>query len=843
MNTTPIKKRRSGKIRHLPGMTAAGFPSLPFAGQSPAQAAAKNVCAGSTGTVTRKKGFRCGVLVLLFTCGLLFAMGGTGLAQDVDGDGVADINDLDDDNDGITDCVENGLDTEDITDVFDLKGTAYHNPNSSNTAILTVYSNDQAGAIMSRNKIDFREPFTIAFEAYLGTRDWNGADGMAAVFHNDSRGTRAIGRRGGSLGAGGIQNGIALELDTYVALNENGASYQDHTSIWDTDQMRGRHPSSYLTRAIGHGNLEDGQWHDVEISWIPGTQTLSYTLDGAYAGSYAHPGTTDFVTEYFGGAHQVHFGVTAATGGYTNTQSIRFGDFCSLSLGLDTDGDGVPNHLDLDSDADGISDLAESGADHATLDTDNDGMIDASFPDTDGDGLADVIENRNGEDTGTTPKDTDSDGTPDYHDRDSDADGCPDAVEGDRSPSLDCGDIGSDGRLDQGAYPADERGRHLGTERIQGVGSAADSSVNPCSGSDNCSTRRTRRHTEGDTDGDTVADINDLDDDNDGITDSVENKVQGALQDIFVLSGDAEQASGDRYQAQLTPDSRDQEGAIMSKGKIDFREPFTIRFAAHFGTRRWDGGNGMAAVFHNDPKGSAAVGTLKADFGAGGIQNGIALEFDTSNGSAENWGTEYRRWDDHTSIWDTDQMGGYLGREPVSYLTTAIAHGNLEDRQWHDVEISWDPGTQTLSYTLDGDNAGSYTHRGTTGFVTEYFGGANLVHFGISANTGDHTNVQRIRFVESDFRSLPLIFDTDGDGVPNHLDLDSDGDGNWDLEESGADHILLDGNNDGEIDAAFPDTDGDGLADDIETANGEDTGTTPRDSNNDGLPDFRDSRS
>ena len=74
--------------------------------------------------------------------------------------------------------------------------------------------------------------------------------------------------------------------------------------------------------------------------------------------------------------------------------------------------------------------------------------------------------------------------------------------------------------------------------------------------------------------------------------------------------------------------------------------------------------------------------------------------------------------------------------------------------------------------------------------------------------------------------------DTDGDGIPNTLDIDSDNDGRTDFEESGG----------------FGDNDGDGLVDDKTDSNGDgyldvfdpDFGGTPLtivDSNGDGLPD------
>jgi hypothetical protein len=92
------------------------------------------------------------------------------------------------------------------------------------------------------------------------------------------------------------------------------------------------------------------------------------------------------------------------------------------SLGVDTDGDGVFDHLDLDSDNDGISDLVESDQDATAVDTDQDGVHDGVVN-------AQGIPIAANGGAGITPIDGDWDGIPDYRDLDSDADGIPDVVE------------------------------------------------------------------------------------------------------------------------------------------------------------------------------------------------------------------------------------------------------------------------------------------------------------------------------------------------------------------------------------------------------------------------------
>lgn len=277
----------------------------------------------------------------------------TTVNPDSDGDGISDHCDQDDDNDGIPDCVEKGLD--DIGNAFKINGNAVRT--SVTDATLTTNIKDQSGQMWSYGKVDFSKSFTLSYQAYFGTDD-NGADGIATVFQNSPAGINAVGGNGSGIGAKGIANGIVLELDTYYNGNDFGGNVvgdvtADHGMIWDSDNQQG---AGLLSTAIALPNLEDGNYHNVIITWNQSTQNISYTVDGLLVGSF----TGDLVNNYFGGASKVYFGYTASTGGNFNLQKIRIADFCNdLPLILDTDNDGIPNHLDLDSDNDGCLDAME----------------------------------------------------------------------------------------------------------------------------------------------------------------------------------------------------------------------------------------------------------------------------------------------------------------------------------------------------------------------------------------------------------------------------------------------------------------------------------------------------
>ena len=166
-------------------------------------------------------------------------------------------------------------------------------------------------------------------------------------------------------------------------------------------------------------------------------------------------------------------------------------DDSELTSTIDTDGDGLLNHLELDSDNDGIYDVEEGG--DAVLDTNNDGVIDSNdtgFEDIDGDGMDDEAEL-------TTVTRTDNDANPDFLDIDSDNDGIQDVIEGGDGEL----DVNGDGMINS----SDSTDVYQFTD-LDGDGMADASEDTPVI----------------DTDGDGANDYQDLDADNDGIFDVVE---------------------------------------------------------------------------------------------------------------------------------------------------------------------------------------------------------------------------------------------------------------------------------------------------------------------------------
>ncbi|MEM9942640.1 MAG: DUF4347 domain-containing protein [Planctomycetota bacterium] len=360
------------------------------------------------------------------------------LDTDSDQDGISDLDDLDDDNDGILDVNERvNWSQVDVTQYLTLGGNASADTLAApNEVLLTPAADGQLGTALSNYRIDLTRSFVLDFDMYHGDKD--GADGIAFVLHDDPNGKNANGSGGYALGAAGITNGLGFEFDTYKNLLDMA---EDHTSVWDLDsgQANGTQyidSPDYLIDPTALENLENGQWHNVKVSWDASAQKLSYSVNQQVIGTIEG----DIATDYFGGSDKVYFGWTASTGSANNEHAVRVNDFIvrwedGQFENFDSDGDGLVDSLDNDSDNDGISDLKESGnADAIAADVDGDGVLSLDETvDSDGDGILDIFEASDlGSNIGTVATDADADGIADYQDLDSDNDGFADTSNSDQ---------------------------------------------------------------------------------------------------------------------------------------------------------------------------------------------------------------------------------------------------------------------------------------------------------------------------------------------------------------------------------------------------------------------------
>lgn len=316
-----------------------------------------------------------------------------------------------------------------------------------------------------------------------------------------------------------------------------------------------------------------------------------------------------------------------------------------------------------------------------------------------------------------------------------------------------------------------------------------------------------------DNDKDAILDAVDIDDDNDGIPDLIETICDNPTA-FFVGNPDAywrldsrtRDASGNRHH-QNSGTNRPQfiNNSIEGAGSANFNGTNdVIRYSE-------DGGfmevatNELTIAMWIKPNSLTGEQTL---FEEGGITNGIALRL---NGNTLEGGVRTGGAGSEVKI-----------THPVNLSLDAI---------WHHVALTFENGTLILFYDgipSDPQVAGFTTiaaHSSDGGIGATIAGDA----FGVSGDVNHYSGqMDGVTYYGSDaLRPMHIAYeatrfcDADGDGIPNHYDLDSDNDGIPDLVEA----LGTDTNGDGVIDD-LRDRDSDGLLDVYDT-NDEDgpTGT------------------
>ncbi len=427
--------------------------------------------------------------------------------QDTDGDGVADVDDLDDDNDGILDV------------------------NEGQGASGLELASSPAQEYESTRVFDTPDQGDGDSEIYnLEGQDGQTIDLIATIVSSSSAdGVSFRGTTGGSVGSLIDANTTAtIRYDAVLTGTNTPQEFSAVVAVGDIDGPGNATTSSTRTESF-----------TINISEIYGyalspTSTVEVTDNGdgtlTFTGTVQVSGSDPDGKVFFAlrdtSSFSVTYDNTPTTGNGAAGFSLNFADtpttqeFVYVGEATDTDGDGIANHLDLDSDNDGISDLEESGS--GGLDANNDGVLDAmatpalqSANDLDDDGLLDSLDNGNE----VTPRQTaDGDGVADYLDLDSDGDGIADAIEA-RPTSAgnvitvggDAGDNDGDGVLD-----------HFDTD--SGFGGTFTAPVNTDAAIGN--------------NADGLADYIDTDSDGDGTLDSAESGLTGLPADVTFADAD-----------------------------------------------------------------------------------------------------------------------------------------------------------------------------------------------------------------------------------------------------------------------------------------------------------------
>jgi hypothetical protein len=205
----------------------------------------------------------------------------------------------------------------------------------------------------------------------------------------------------------------------------------------------------------------------------------------------------------------------------------------------------------------------------------------------------------------------------------------------------------------------------------------------------------------------------------------------------FVLNGNATtttpECSDSTPTFQLTPDLNDQAGEIWYTTQVSLANRFDISFELYLGNKVYSvGADGICFVFQQQ---SVNAGSNGGGMGYGGITPSLAIEFDTYQNA---WDPAYC----HTAIeknGDVDHTDN-SGNNLAGPVQLSPSNPNLPDGNWHNVEIIWNPVTDSLSMYFD--CAFRIGYKGDV--VTSIFGGNPNVYWGFTGGTGGSDNTQEV---------------------------------------------------------------------------------------------------
>jgi large repetitive protein len=459
----------------------------------------------------------------------------------------------------------------------------------------------------------------------------------------------------------------------------------------------------------------------------------------------------------------------------------------------DADGDGIANSSDPDADNDGIPDSVERGPTLGVLpDTDGDSVPNYLDPDSDGDGVPDAIE---AGPNPASPSDSDGDNQPDYLDTDSDNDGISDTVESDATGTDTDGDDiddafdvdttggtdADDDGVDDAAVLPDTDGD--GTADLRDLDSDGDGLTDSAEGAV-------------DTDSDGAPDFRDLDSDNDAVLDVEEAGLVDADDDGLVNAGQTPVSIPPDTDGDNVPDFQDLDSngdgtpdiVTGGFGPLDGNGDGRIDTAAD------TDGDGIANVRDGAPLVPGNAGDSDND----GVPDSADLDLDDDGIPNSADGGDDADGDGRPNFADLDSDNDGISDIIEAGGTDANGDGrvdNFADSNHNGLADSVESALGGTAFPLpDTDGDGATNHRDVD---SDGDGMNDLVESGGTDGNGDgrvdsSTDANHDGLADALETSMvgghsvrPV--DTDGDGIPDYLDGDSDADGIADSREGGGD--------------------------------------------------------
>ncbi|MFL5728298.1 MAG: lectin-like domain-containing protein, partial [Cytophagaceae bacterium] len=215
----------------------------------------------------------------------------------------------------------------------------------------------------------------------------------------------------------------------------------------------------------------------------------------------------------------------------------------------------------------------------------------------------------------------------------------------------------------------------------------------------------------------------------------------------FQVNNDAIDLGGGNYQ--LTNNITYQAGSLWYKLQHNVNDPLTVEGKMYFGTND-AGADGICFVLQNN---CLSAGTAGGGIGYAGMPGqSLAVEFDTyqniaGTGNQDNHDPAY----DHLAI----EINGNVDHASANNLFGPVRMDslkpNVEDGQWYDFKITYDPASTTLNIYFNNYLRKSFVYD----LKNNLFSNSPYVYWGFTSSTGGFFNQQKI-FINGSVSSSSL---------------------------------------------------------------------------------------